>query len=261
MQMIEFMYINLAVAILIFARINGIFVTAPFFGSRNISAKLRIGLSLLLTILILPSVLKLNIASNYQEANLLYFSLVVGEFLVGLIIGFVANIFFSVAQMAGQVLDMQIGFGMVNVLDPQSGQQMPVIGNFLNILAVLIFLTTNAHHFLLISLNDSFSVISLGAPNFQAGILAFALEVFKKTFVIAFKFCLPIATVILLTDIALGMLSKTMPQMNIFIVGMPAKIILGIFMLSAILPTYIYVLKVGFDEIYKDVQNIIRILA
>ncbi|WP_019879195.1 flagellar biosynthetic protein FliR [Succinispira mobilis] len=261
MQMIEFMYINLAVAILIFARINGIFVTAPFFGSRNISAKLRIGLSLLLTILILPSVLKLNIASNYQEANLLYFSLVVGEFLVGLIIGFVANIFFSVAQMAGQVLDMQIGFGMVNVLDPQSGQQMPVIGNFLNILAVLVFLTTNAHHFLLISLNDSFSVISLGAPNFQAGILAFALEVFKKTFVIAFKFCLPIATVILLTDIALGMLSKTMPQMNIFIVGMPAKIILGIFMLSAILPTYIYVLKVGFDEIYKDVQNIIRILA
>lgn len=261
MQMIEFMYINLAVAILIFARINGIFVTAPFFGSRNISAKLRIGLSLLLTILILPSVLKLNIVSNYQEANLLYFSLVVGEFLVGLIIGFVANIFFSVAQMAGQVLDMQIGFGMVNVLDPQSGQQMPVIGNFLNILAVLVFLTTNAHHFLLISLNDSFSVISLGAPNFQAGILAFALEVFKKTFVIAFKFCLPIATVILLTDIALGMLSKTMPQMNIFIVGMPAKIILGIFMLSAILPTYIYVLKVGFDEIYKDVQNIIRILA
>ena len=261
MQMIEFMYINLAVAILIFARINGIFVTAPFFGSRNISAKLRIGLSLLLTILILPSVLKLNIASNYQEANLLYFSLVVGEFLVGLIIGFVANIFFSLAQMAGQVLDMQIGFGMVNVLDPQSGQQMPVIGNFLNILAVLVFLTTNAHHFLLISLNDSFSVISLGAPNFQAGILAFALEVFKKTFVIAFKFCLPIATVILLTDIALGMLSKTMPQMNIFIVGMPAKIILGIFMLSAILPTYIYVLKVGFDEIYKDVQNIIRILA
>ena len=261
MQMIEFMYINLAVAILIFARINGIFVTAPFFGSRNISAKLRIGLSLLLTILILPSVLKLNIASNYQEANLLYFSLVVGEFLVGLIIGFVANIFFSVAQMAGQVLDMQIGFGMVNVLDPQSGQQMPVIGNFLNILAVLVFLTTNAHHFLLISLNDSFSVISLGAPNFEASILAFALEVFKKTFVIAFKFCLPIATVILLTDIALGMLSKTMPQMNIFIVGMPAKIILGIFMLSAILPTYIYVLKVGFDEIYKDVQNIIRILA
>ena len=261
MQMIEFMYINLAVAILIFARINGIFVTAPFFGSRNISAKLRIGLSLLLTILILPSVLKLNIASNYQEANLLYFSLVVGEFLVGLIIGFVANIFFSVDQMAGQILDMQIGFGMVNVLDPQSGQQMPVIGNFLNILAVLVFLTTNAHHFLLISLNDSFSVISLGAPNFQAGILAFALEVFKKTFVIAFKFCLPIATVILLTDIALGMLSKTMPQMNIFIVGMPAKIILGIFMLSAILPTYIYVLKVGFDEIYKDVQNIIRILA
>ena len=95
MQMIEFIYLNLAVAILIFARVNGVFVTAPFFGSKNISAKLRVGLSLLLTILILPSVLKLNSASNFQEANLLYFSLVVSEFLVGLIIGFVA-IFFLV---------------------------------------------------------------------------------------------------------------------------------------------------------------------
>ena len=261
MQMIEYLYLNLAVAILVFARINGLFVTAPFFGSKNISAKLRVGLTLLLTIIILPSVLKLNATANYQEANLLYFSLVIGEFILGLIIGFIANIFFSVAQMAGQILDMQIGFGMVNVLDPQSGQQMPVIGNFLNILAVLVFLSTNAHHFVIISLNDSFSTIALGMPNFEANILAYTMEVFKKTFVIAFKFCLPIATVILLTDIALGMLSKTMPQMNIFIVGMPAKIILGIFMLSAILPTYIYVLKVGFNEIYKDVQTIIRILA
>ena len=124
MQMIEFMYINLAVAILIFARINGIFVTAPFFGSRNISAKLRIGLSLLLTILILPSVLKLNIASNYQEANLLYFSLVVGEFLVGLIIGAVIG-FFVARKVMEKYLKKNppINEDMIKVLMMQMGRK------------------------------------------------------------------------------------------------------------------------------------------
>jgi len=183
--------------------------------------------------------------------------IVTGEFLIGLIFGFASSLIFTAVQMAGQILDMQIGFGIVNVLDPQSGQQLPLVGNFKYILALLVFLATNSHHLLLSALFNSFKLIPLTGGVFHTNIVQTIVDMVGGTFIIALKISFPVLLSLLLTDIALGILARTMPQMNIFVVGVPGKIIVGLFVLSLALPFYILFLEVAFNGMYKDIYRLL----
>lgn len=256
MDLFQLMQNQIGFFLLIFTRISGIFSTAPVFGSRNVSVYIKAGLSLMLTFILFPLVF--NSAAVLPENFFGYIFLVIGEFLVGLIFGFASSLVFSGVQMAGQILDMQIGFGIVNVFDPQSGQQIPLVGNFKYILAVLIFLVTNSHHLLLAALFGSFKLIPVTGVVFQAESLAdLMVNMVAGTFVIALKISLPVLVALLLTDIALGILARTMPQMNIFIVGIPGKILVGLFVLSLGLPIYITFLEVAFNGMYRDIYHLL----
>lgn len=244
--------------LLIFARISGIFTAAPFFGSRNIPVYAKAGLSLLLAYTLFPLVFSAR--TVIPDAMLAYVALVAGEFLLGLIFGFVASLIMQAIQMAGHLLDLQIGFGIVNVFDPQFGQQIPLLGNFKYILALLIFLTTNGHHVLLSALVASFKLIPVTGVVIPASLAGFILDLVIGAFIIAFKISLPILVALVLTDVAFGILARTMPQMNIFVIGVPAKIIVGIFALSMALPFYIVLLEVGFNGMYQDIYRLLSAL-
>ncbi|MPN24004.1 hypothetical protein SDC9_171397 [bioreactor metagenome] len=159
--------------------------------------------------------------------------------------------------MAGQLLDMQIGFGIVNVLDPQSGQQLPLVGNFKYILALLVFMATNSHHMLLAALFSSFKLIPVSGFIYHVELTEIMIDIVGGMFVIAMKICFPVLLSLLLTDVALGILARTMPQMNIFVVGVPGKIIVGLFVLSMALPFYIMFLEVAFSGMYKDIYSLL----
>ena len=161
--------------------------------------------------------------------------------------------------MSGQLLDMQIGFGVINIIDPQSGGQVPLVGNFKHILALIIFLVTNGHHVLLSALFSSFKLIPVTGVVFHAALATFMVDMISGTFVIAMKISLPIVISIIITDVALGILARTMPQMNIFVVGVPGKIIVGLFVLSLALPFYIIFLEMAFNGMYKDVFQILSL--
>ncbi|HML86998.1 MAG TPA: flagellar biosynthetic protein FliR [Methylomusa anaerophila] len=240
--------------LLVFARISGIFSVAPIFGSRNIPLAVKAGMSLLLTYILVP----LLAYPDFTIPNALfaYILLVISEFLVGLIIAFAASMAFNAIQMAGSIIDTQIGFGIVNVLDPQFGQQTPLIGNFKYILALVIFLTTNSHHLLLSALFSSFQLIPVTKAVYHPSISDIIVNMVVGIFVIALKISLPVLVSLLLTDVALGILSRTMPQMNIFIVGMPGKIIVGIFVLSLALPFYIMFLEVVFNDMFRNIYHL-----
>jgi flagellar biosynthetic protein FliR len=180
-----------------------------------------------------------------------------GEFLLGLIFGFVSQLILYAVQMAGHLLDMQIGFGIVNVFDPQFGQQIPLIGNFKYIMALLLFLVTNGHHMLITALFASFKLIPVTGVVFHASLAEFIVDLVSGIFTIAFKISLPVLVAILLTDVALGILARTMPQMNIFIVGVPGKILVGIFTLSLAFPFYIAFLEVGFNGMYQSIYHLL----
>jgi flagellar biosynthetic protein FliR len=244
---------------LIFVRITGIFLMAPVFGSKNVNTYIKAGLALVITYILFPLAFNSNIV--IPEHFVQYLFIVLGELIVGLIIGFVSSLVFSAIQMSGQLLDMQIGFGVINIIDPQSGGQIPLIGNFKYILALLIFLATNGHHVLLSALFTSFKLIPVTGVIVHTNLTEFIVRMVSGTFVIALKISMPILITIIITDIALGILARTMPQMNIFVVGVPVKILIGLFVLSLALPFYIIFLEMAFDGMYKDIFQVLSLFG
>ncbi|MBP2642435.1 MAG: fliR: flagellar biosynthetic protein FliR [Firmicutes bacterium] len=241
--------------LLIFARISGVFTSMPFLGSRNIPVYVKAGCSLLFSVLLLPLIYSADTA--IPETLFPYVFLVAREFLIGLILGYVSSFIMYAVQMGGHIMDLQIGYGIVNIFDPQQGQQIPLLGNFQYILAMLVLLLTNGHHMLLSALFSSFKTIPVTKGAFMVELTPFMVDLFVSTFIIAFKISVPILAALVMTDVALGILARTMPQMNIFVVGVPGKIAIGTFVLMIALPFYLGFLGVGFHVMYEDVYKLL----
>lgn len=260
MEAITLLQNQFALLILIFVRISGMIVPAPVFGSRNIPGPLKAGLCLLLTITVLPFLAD-KTAVTIPQTLIPYVYLLLSELIFGLIIGFASSLVFSAVQMTGSLLDMQVGFGVVNIFDPQIGQQVPLIGNFKYILALFLFLTLNGHHILLTAILDSFKLVPITGIVFNTSITEMMVNIFSEVFVFAVQITVPVLAAVIITDIALGILARTMPQMNVFVVGVPAKIIVGIFVLSVTLPFFMIFLGARFHEMYRDLYRIFNIFA
>lgn len=248
-----------AVFLLLLTRVSGIFVISPFFGSMNIPVYFRAAASLAFAVVLFP------VIDHFQELQapatvIAYTAAVLSELFIGWLIGFVAYISFAAITMAGKVMDMQVGFAIVNVMDPTSGQQMPLIGSFLYNLGLIVFLVTNGHHMIIAALFESFKMVpmltmepSLSLPliiaNFTTGI-----------FLTGMKIAMPVTFAILLTNVGLGILARTMPQMNIFVVGIPMQLAVGVLILSMVLPFYVLFLDVVFNEMYGNITMALEAL-
>ena len=241
--------------LLIFVRISGIFMMMPIFSSHNVPGRVKAGFALIITYILFP--LLVSNTAVLPDHFLPFLFVVTDELIVGLILGFVSSLIFSAIQMAGQLLDMQIGFGIINMIDPLSGQQAPLIGNFKYILALIIFLATNGHHVLLSAVFASFKLIPVTGVVMNVAVTKFIVDIIGDMFILALKISLPVIVSLLLTDVALGILARTMPQMNIFVVGVPGKIIVGLFVLSIALPFYIFFLEMAFDGMYKNIFSLL----
>ena len=219
----------------------------------------RVGIALAMSVVLFPVVDGLGTPET-PPSIIMFGAAVLGELFIGWLIGFVAYISFAAITMAGKVMDMQVGFAVVNVVDPTSGQQIPLIGSFLYNLAVIILLVTNGHHMLIAALVESFRAVPLAG--LEANIsLALIIANFTGTiFLTGMKIAMPITFAILLTNVGLGILSRTMPQMNIFVVGIPMQLMIGLFVLSMIMPFYVLFLDVLFNEMYGNISLAIRAL-
>jgi len=259
MDFYELLQGHVAAFLLTLTRISGIFLISPFFGSMNIPIFFRVGIALAMTVVLFPVVDGLG-APAAPASIVMFGAAVLGELFIGWLIGFVAYISFAAITMAGKVMDMQVGFAVVNVVDPTSGQQIPLIGSFLYNLAVIILLVTNGHHMILAGLIESFRAVPLAG--IEANIsLALIIANFTGTiFLTGMKIAMPITFAILLTNVGLGILSRTMPQMNIFVVGIPMQIMVGLFILSMVMPFYVLFLDVLFNEMYGNISLAIRAL-
>jgi len=184
------------------------------------------------------------------------------EFLIGILIGFLAFMYFSALYLAGTIIDTQMGFGMVNVFDPQTNTQIPVMGNFYNNLISLIFIITNGHHLLLRALVDSFGIFPIGT-SLLIGDRAVEKMVYilMEFFILAVKFSAPVMVAILLANILLGILARTMPQMNVFIVGLPLKIAVGMLTVIVSLEFLAPFTDLLFDKMFTSIYEMLKILA
>jgi len=231
----------------ILVRVTGIFIISPIFSRTNIPNILKICFSVLLSFVLLNTV-----GIDYVSNNVLDFVIVIfKELIIGIYIGFIAYLFLVSLYVAGQIIDTQIGFGMVNVFDPQSNSQVPIIGTFYNILATLIFLTINGHHYLIKALISSYDYISIGQFIFTKNAIIQLIDILGNTFVIGFKISGPILATIFIVDVLLGILARTVPQMNVFVVGMPLKIITGLLILVISIP----LIFITFEHIFNNMNE------
>lgn len=244
--------------LIIMARFTGIGL-APVFNARNVPVTWKIALVLLLT----SFGWSLGLAGTYQApSNALQFILVlILEILIGIILALAAQFFFAAIQLAGQVIDTQMGFGIMNVVDPLSGTQAPLLGNFKYILAMLVFLQIDGHHLFLQALFDTYAYIPIGGLRIGDELIKNIILFFGNIFSIGIKLALPIVGSLLITDVIMGIMSRTVPQMNIFMVGMPAKIILGFSVLLVTVPLYIYLLNSLIESLFGEIYQIIRLMA
>lgn len=242
--------------LLIFVRMTGLFVIAPIFG-RNMPTYLKIGIALTTSIL-MASTIKVD---NVIEINsyLLYSFYIIKEFIIGLVIGFVAYALFTSIYIAGQIIDMQIGFGMVSVFDPVTNIQVPVTANLYYMVAMMIFLATNGHHVLIKALYQSFTLVPIASPGFgTAKMMDNIINIFHQMFSIGFRIAAPIVAAILITDVVLGIISKTIPQMNVFVLGMPLKILVGMIIIMITIPAFIYIVTMLTDNINIEIFKFLK---
>lgn len=248
-----------AIFLLMLTRITGIFMISPFFGSLNIPIYFRAGTAVAFAVVLFPAVDALGIAPA-PESMLMYAVALLTELFVGWLIGFVAFVSFSAINMAGKIMDMQVGFAIVNVVDPTSGQQIPLIGSFLYNLSVMIFLVVNGHHMIIAALAESFRAVPLLTAEPSLSLAAIFTDFTAGVFLTGMKIALPVTFAILLTNTGLGILARTMPQLNIFVVGLPMHIMIGLGMLMMVIPFYVLFLDVLFNEMYGNINIVLRAL-
>ena len=226
---------NIVVYMLVFTRITGLFQSAPFFSTIQAPVMTKVWFAGIVAFILYPIV--------YMQKNFIlpkdmaeFIILIIAEFLIGFLIGFIANLILEGVRMCGSVLSIQMGLSMSEALDPATGVSAPEISRLYVYLTTLIFLATGAYQFLFSALLNSFHAVPMGVfVAFDSTIFNSILQIFSQCFKIAFGVAFPIFSVLLTSDVLLGMMSKMMPQMNIYMVAIPVKIYIGLFLVLAFL--------------------------
>lgn len=218
----------------VFIRLATFWITAPMLG-QHVPALAKIGISGLLAVLVFPFVP----LGPYPETLPALGMLILTESITGLVYGFVVNLVFAAIYLSGQLMDVPMGFGMANIFDPQTGVQIPLMSQFQRILAVLIFFTINGHLAFFRTLVESFGLIPIGGVQISGGTVEGIVQIFASLFLLGLRIALPIMGAILLTDVALGIMTRAVPQINVFVIGFPIKIAVGIFLYIFVLPVYV----------------------
>jgi flagellar biosynthetic protein FliR len=231
-------------------RLTGILLFAPFFGSVAISARVKAVLLLALTALLYPA-----ISAKIPQMTISQWPMMVfGELLIGVAVGISTNLVFDAVQMAGQVLSIQMGYSLVNILDPQTQVESTVVATFHQMIAMLIFLRLNVHVWILSALVHSFDYLPPSSGHFGALFTYATLEAGAEVFSVGVQIAAPVLSATLLADVALGLLGKASPQLPLMLLGPAVKSILGLLILISALKywpdifEHAFVKSIGFTD-------------
>lgn len=208
---------------------------APVFGAQGVPALVKLGLAAGLSVVLFPLIQAQEPA--IPQEHLPYAGLIIKEVLIGISLGFVISLITSIMQGAGQLIDFQLGFIMGNTVDPINGLQSPMTGRFLIVLTTLLLLVTDAHHYIIAALVKSYDYIPISTAAIVDG-TAFFIDITSKVLALSLQIALPVYGALVLADVGIGLLTKTVPQLNIFAVIFSVKIIFGMVLLYLMIPIF-----------------------
>ena len=240
--------------VLVLVRVSVIIFMLPLFSSAQVNPMIRFGLGFAITFVIwhiVPTTPPLDGLGPLTAA-------VMSQMFIGFVFGFVAFLVFVGVQFAGEVMDLQVGFSIVNVINPLTSQNVSVIGEFQLALASLIYLAADAHHFLFEGLSGSFTLLPLPyvtiSPLLQNDVMGF----FAQAFFMVFQIAAPVGIALFLTNIGLALMARVAPQLNVFAVGFPLQITIGLTMIIISLPLLEVVLPQVFEQTPRELDAVLR---
>lgn len=256
---LETIWENIEIFALFFARTASFIFVLPILGNRSAPLIAKIGLAVFISIFML-SVMR-GVGRSLPKQVLPFFLMVGKEVLVGLALGFVTQFLFIGVQLAGEAVGMQMGFGIVRVMDPGFQAQLSIISEFQLLVVLLIYLSIDGHHFLLNGFAQSYQIIPIAKPLAGFGIMKHVVSMAYGIFESAVKIGGPVIVALLLTNMAMGFLARTVPQMNIFIVGFPLRIGVGLLALAFTITLFLHVFRNLWSHFQRDFVAFIELFV
>ena len=237
--------------LMVLVRVSGFVFTAPFFSQQAVAPQMKAGISIMLSILVIQTIPVVEVSYS----GVIGFSiLVLKELMVGIILGFLCNLCFYIVHFAGNVMDMEMGLSMASMFDPTSNMQITVTGNIYNYFVLLLLVVTNMHYYVIRSIMESFQYFNVGQAVFRLGLKDIMVDFMAEYFIIAVRIVLPVFCCMLMINVVLGVLAKAAPQMNMFVVGIQIKVLVGMIVLILLVQTLPMVSDFIFSKM-KDVSS------
>ena len=229
----------------------------PVFGTASIPALIRVGLGLIISFAVYGTVHPLRTPLELDG----FAVAILCQVIIGVLFGFVTQMVFVGVQFAGEILDVQIGFAVANILNPTTQQQVTIVGELQLAIATLLFLVTNAHLLYFQGIGGSFNLLPLPWVSISQGTQDSIILFFTQALLIIFRTAAPAAITLFLVNVMLAFLARVAPQMNIFVIGFPMQISVGLVMLIICLPLLGYALPQLFNQVPRQLDTLMRSLA
>jgi flagellar biosynthetic protein FliR len=246
--------------ILVFLRVSAIVVLMPVFGDLTVPARVKAALAIIISFLIFP-VIPLPPALVGTDNLALTMVRMGGEVIAGAAIGFSARIILAAVQMAGELIGIQMGVSIANVIDPITSQQVSIVADFLYLVALLVFLSVDAHHIFIAAMSESYKTVPMLGIHFGGSLAREMLFMTQSLFVTAIKISAPVIAVLTFINVGLGIVARTVPQINVFIVGFPLQVAAGLVMIGLSVPFVASLLALDFQAMAGELNKILILLS
>ena len=239
----------------IFIRLTSFFIICKAFYPKGTPNTLKMFFSLIFSVALVAGIESIDV--NSINNNYILIISIINEVITGVILGIITNVIFEILSLAGSWIDVHIGLSMISMMDPNNEQQATISANLLHYIGIEMFFIVDGHHILLKSLVESFTLVPLGNSILYQDSIMVVIEILISYFTIGLKIAIPIVLIIIMTDVCMGLISRAVPQINVMILGMPVKILVGLVTIALALPL---ILKI-FISTFNTIPEVIRKIA
>jgi flagellar biosynthetic protein FliR len=244
---------------LVLGRMAGLFSAIPLFGGKMVPARVKLATVFAMTLVFFPIVRAglPQIPTDSVSLGLL----MIREALIGVSLGLLSQVIFSAVEFCGQIIGHQMGFNAASLFDPAMGTQVSIVSVMLNLFGVLIFMVMGMHHVFIRAIVESYSVVPVGAWHISGGLLQFMIATTTGIFILAIKLAAPVMVSLLAATVALGIMARSFPQMNIFMISFPLNIGLGLMVMGITLMIFFRTLGHAFNGMGEQIAALFRLLG
>ncbi|MBU5483022.1 fused FliR family export protein/FlhB family type III secretion system protein [Clostridium sp. MSJ-11] len=242
--------------IMVFLRFITFFTVTPVFFPKGTPAMVKIGFVLILSFIILPGI-DYNSVNNINNM-FAFIASGINEIITGLTLGYITELCFMSVRMAGNFIDVQVGFSMMSMLDPNTNSNSTLLERLLYWCSLVMFFILDVHHVLIYQLIGSYKSVSLGKSLLSDSLSGLITKIFIDFFSLGLKIAIPIVLIIIITELTLGLMARTVPQLNIMILGLPVKILVGLITFTFALPIFITLIESSFIKIPELFQSVFK---